>query len=290
MNLADTLTRFTFTELAYRGERVVLDKSYADILKQSPYPETIANLLGEALVAISLIAATIKFSGKVSLQLQGGKLLPLLFVEANNSGQLRGLAHWNGENPTQTFSHLTMGGILSINLMPDKGKNYQGIISLHGKYLAECLNSYFKQSEQLTTGFWLAAEKQRAAGLFLQEFPNASNEDKTLWRELKLLTDTVKTNELIELPNEDLLGRLYAEYNLQLFEPSTLEFHCPCSADKALNSILMLTDDAIQKLLQQQHKLDSNCEFCKAEYRFNKEQIYAAMLARSKSTQTQQTH
>ena len=268
MSNNDQLTRFTFSDHAYRGEIVVLEESYQEILNRYQYPEPIAKLLGEALAAIALISATVKFKGKVSLQLQGGEFLSLLFVEINHKGQLRGLAHWEGEVEEMDFQQLTKGGILAINLMPEKTQSYQGIVSLEKSDLASCLNQYFEQSEQLTTGFWLITSKQRAAGLFLQEFPNASLEDKQLWPELELLSRTVTADELVDLTAEKLLSRLYAEYDIQLYKPTSIEFNCPCSEQKAFNSVMMLAEDEIRQILSEEGQIDSNCEFCRAEYSF----------------------
>ncbi len=269
MKSTDRLSRFTFSNSAYRGEIVVLDESFNEVLHRYDYPKSIATLLGESLAAIALISATIQFRGKASLQLQGGKHLPLLFVEANHLGQLRGLAHWQGDVEALSFQELTEDGILAINLMPEKTNSYQGIVALESSNLASCLNQYFKQSEQLTTGFWLKVENQKAAGLFLQEFPEASVEEKQLWPELELLATTVSTTELIELPPEELLSRLFAEHDIQLFEASTIEFNCSCSEQKAFNSVMMLGEDEIKDLLLSQGKIDSNCEFCNAEYSFD---------------------
>jgi len=269
MSSSDLLSRFTFSKSAYRGEIVVLDDSYKEILNRYDYPNNIAALLGESLAAIALISATIKFKGKVSLQLQKGEHLPLLFVEADNKGQLRGLAHWQGDVDNLSFQELTKGSILAINLMPEKTNNYQGIVNLEGKTLASCLNQYFQQSEQLITGFWLVTDKQRAAGMLLQEFPNASMEEKQLWSELDLLASTISAEELINLPAEKLLSRVFSEHDIQLFEPTQVEFNCSCSEQKAFNSVMMLGQEEIKQLLLKQGKIDSNCEFCRAEYSFD---------------------
>jgi molecular chaperone Hsp33 len=56
---------------------------------------------------------------------------------------------------------------------------------------------------------------------------------------------------------------------MQIFEPSRIEFNCPCSEQKAFNSVMMLGDDEIKQLLNEQGKINSNCEFCRAEYSFD---------------------
>jgi len=271
MSASDQLTRFSFASYAYRGEIVVLEKCYQEVLNRYQYPKPIAKLLGEAIAAIALIGSTVKFKGKVSLQLQGGKHLPLLFVEINHLGQLRGLAHWDGDVDEMNFQTITQGGTLAINLMPEKTQSYQGIVALEEADLASCLNQYFRQSEQLTTGFWLVTSEHRVGGLFLQEFPNATEEDKQLWPELELLSSTVTAEELIDLPTETIISRLYAEYDIQVFESSVIEFNCPCSEQKAFNSVMMLAEQEIKQILAEEGRVNSNCEFCRAEYSFDED-------------------
>lgn len=68
------LHRYLFENLSVRGELVQLDSTYQEIISSKEYPVPVKNLLGELLVATTLLTATLKFEGSITLQLQGDTL------------------------------------------------------------------------------------------------------------------------------------------------------------------------------------------------------------------------
>ena len=71
MHDRDTLHRFLFERFPIRGHLVHLDAAWRALIEHRDYPDVIRETLGEAVVASLLLAATIKFEGVLSLQLQG---------------------------------------------------------------------------------------------------------------------------------------------------------------------------------------------------------------------------
>ena len=53
----------------------------------------------------------------------------------------------------------------------DGAQRYQGIVPISGERLAESLQGYFENSEQLPTRLWLYADAQGASGMLLQRLP-----------------------------------------------------------------------------------------------------------------------
>lgn len=83
----DTLHRYLFDNADVRGEIVQLESSYQEILAAHQYPVAIQILLGQLMAATSLLTATLKFSGDISVQVQGNGpfLLRLLMaITCNN--------------------------------------------------------------------------------------------------------------------------------------------------------------------------------------------------------------
>jgi len=288
MKTKDTLQPFSFVLANYRGTRVVLQQSYQDMISTVDYPNVIKKLLGESLAAVALMSSSLKIEGRISLQLQRGKKLPLLFVEITDNGNVRGLAQYSDDlNDQDDFQEIIDGGTLVVNIIPQKGNSYQGVVSLQGKNLATCLNEYFKQSEQLLTGFWLFSDNEFAAGIMLQAFPDATDSDLLLWQELALLLNTVSEEEMMTLDHQTLLHRVFAEHDLNLFDNKDILFKCPCSKEKALGSILMLSHEEIHDLFQKQKFICSHCDFCNTEYEFDEDQIYQAIMANHNQNKTQ---
>ena len=71
MTQQDQIHRYLFEHHQVRGELVQLADTYRHITEAQDYPAPVRALLGELLVATSLLTATLKFEGSITVQLQG---------------------------------------------------------------------------------------------------------------------------------------------------------------------------------------------------------------------------
>ncbi|NKN32575.1 Hsp33 family molecular chaperone HslO [Marichromatium bheemlicum] len=269
MSDTDTLLRFLFERTDVRGNLVHLDASWRAVLDAHDYPEPVRGLLGEALAAVSLLAATIKFDGSLILQAQGDGPLRTLVAQATNTHKVRGLARWDATlDPDATLTELFGQGRLVLTVEPRVGEPYQGIVALQGERLSEALEHFFSGSEQLPTRLWLAADAERAAGLLLQRLPSAAREADD-WSRVGMLAATLSREELLELPAEQLLYRLFNEEPVRLFEPEPIAFRCGCSRARIEQTVKLLGADEIEALLAERGALEVNCEFCNRTYHFD---------------------
>ena len=277
----DTLHRFLIERTHVRGEWVHLDATWDALRARANYPEAVRSLLGEALAATALLSATIKFSGSLTLQIKGDGSVPMLVTQANvgkaRSGELeghgrrtlRGLAHWQGTPSVGSLESLCGHGHLALTIDPGQGgERYQGIVALHGLRLGEALHDYFDRSEQLPTRMWLAAGEQGVAGLLLQALPGEVT-DVDAWERTVTLADTVTPNELLDLPVEELLYRLYHDEDVRLFEREPVGFHCSCSRERVVGMLRGLGREEIEDILSEKGRVDVDCEFCGAHYGFD---------------------
>ena len=236
MNNADFKQRFLFPETDIRGELVRLDESLEAILGTHDYPLAVQGLVGEAVAAVALLAGTLKFSGRLSLQAQGRGPVSLLLAECTHDGQLRALARHDGELDTAANIGALIGdGTMVITITPDQGRQYQGIVPLEGDTLAQCLEGYFQQSEQLPTRLWLAAGNGRAAGLMLQQLPGGHGD--------------------ADPP--------------RLPEAQPLRFGCTCSRERTENALLSLGADELKTLLDEDGEATLTCDFCLSQQHFD---------------------
>ena len=193
MSNQDLLYRYLFEEYEVRGELVQLDRTYRHIIDAQNYPVQVQQLLGELLVATSLLTATLKFEGSITVQLQGDGPVRLAVINGDHNQQLRGVARYEGELPTDGKLQSLIGqGQLVITITPEQGERYQGIIALEADTLATCLEQYFAQSEQLATKLWIRTGhhqgEPRAAGILLQELPAQSEDHSADFEHLEQLT------------------------------------------------------------------------------------------------------
>lgn len=275
--MSDSLHRFQLENLHVRGEWVSLSHAWQEIQGTTDYPPAVRQVLGEALVAISLLAESLKFDGSLVLQIQGTAPVSMLVVQANSQGEIRGMANWQGEIADDaTFSqlfadatHNDRQGTMVISVEPSAtdGERYQSLVALQGDSLTECLSTYFAQSEQLNTRLWLAVDEHTAAGLMLQSLPSEDDEAQAQgWEHARILADTLKADELRELDAQTLLHRLYHEEDLRLYDATPVRFNCTCSQAKVEHTVRSIGIDEANAIIAEQGQITVNCDFCNTQY------------------------
>jgi molecular chaperone Hsp33 len=272
MSEFDSFQRFLFENLGIRGELVRLDASWQTVLERHPYPPSVSSQLGQALAAVLLLSATIKFKGSLILQAQGDGPLHTLVAQATHQRTIRGLAHWRGDVIGGTLSDIYGTGNLVLTIRNEDSDPYQGIVALEGDDLAGAIQTYFSRSEQLATRLWLAADDQRAAGLLIQELPTQQR-NRDDWTRVEYLADTVTGPELLNLPSQELLYRLFNEERVRLFDSEPISFRCGCSRERIESVLLSLGTNEIQSILEHEESVEVGCEFCNRRYRFDRVDI-----------------
>ena len=273
----DQARRFLFEQADIRGESVQLNSAFSEILAIHQYAPGVSRLLGELLAAAVLLRSTLKFDGKLVLQARSEGQIPLLMAECSNAGEVRGIARGADLATASHFDQLLGNGSLAITVDPEQGERYQGIVPLAGDSLAHSLEAYFRQSEQLGTRLWLAADGQRASGLLLQQLPAQVTTDalerEQQWEHAGALAATIQRQELLELGTADLLYRLYHQESLRLFTPTPVRFHCCCSRERTLRALSAIEPAELESLLEEQGCITMDCEFCNQQYRHHRDDL-----------------
>lgn len=280
--LPDTLQRFVFENTPIRGNLVNLTSTLQLALNKQHLPAGLKRALGELMAASALLTATLKMSGSLVLQIQSKGALKLLVVECNSEFGIRATAKWKGEvSDEQSLFDLLSQGQFMITLDPKDGRQaYQGIVALEGDSISTILENYMLRSEQIDTKIWLHCDGNAAAGMLLQKLPDTMNQitksedlsaqDLDAWNRIGHLADTITDDELLNLPTETILTRLFHEEDVRLFEASNTKFHCSCSRESVSGMLRMLGNDEITSIIEEQGKIEVNCDFCNAHYSFDK--------------------
>lgn len=278
MQSNDVTQRFLFENADVRGELVSLELAYREVLAKHDYPEPIRALLGETLAAAVLLSTAIKFDGLLILQARSSGPLSTLMIECSSDQEVRGIARYSEDAQGESLSELMPDGLLTITIDPNEGQRYQGIVSLEGGSLAEALEGYFANSEQLPSQFRLVADGRVARGFMLQALPADRQPDPEerarTWEHLSILGNTLSAEELISLDNQTVLRRLYHEEDVRLFDARTVMFKCSCSAERSGNALVSLgREDALALLDERGGEVAVDCQFCNASYRFDREAV-----------------
>lgn len=301
----DCLQRFMFEQLDIRGTLAHLDDAWAGVRDAQDYPEPVQRLLGEMLTATALLASIVKVKGTLTVQATGDGPLAAVMAECRDRSQLRGIARIRDEaafttdrvanggpanggpakggpaegGPTEGTTALGKG-LITITIRPEfgdrAGEAYQGIVPMDGSSLAEALEGYFVQSEQIPTRLWLAADAGRAAGMLIQALPqelarfdHAEHQREEDFGRISLLAGTVSASELKDLPGQQLLSRLFFEETLSLQRAEHLEFSCSCSHERTREALRAMPLDELEQIIEEDGDIRMTCQFCHAEYRFD---------------------
>lgn len=279
----DSLHRFVFEHSPIRGEIVHLDASWRAVLERRDYPPPLRHALGELMAAAALLTATLKFDGRLILQIKGTAAVKLLVVECNSNRNLRALAQWEGDIAEGSLADMTGGGQLVMTIDPEAGRErYQGIVELGGTTIADAFEHYFTQSEQLETRLWLAADDQQAAGMLLQRLPDKELPDHDAWRRVVRLGETLTATELLALSAKDILHRLFHEEDVRLFSHLPLSFRCSCTRDRVSRVLRMLGAEEVRDIVAERGQVDVACEFCGQQYHYDPvdaEQVFASVVS-----------
>lgn len=283
-NHQDILQRFVFEHTPVRGNLVNLTQTFQQALHKQQMPKGLRCALGELMAASALLSATLKMNGSLVLQIQSKGLLKLLVVECSSDStstiKLRATAKWSdGVSDDQNLFELTEHGQFMITLDPKDGNQaYQGIVALEGDSISAALENYMLRSEQIDTKIWLCCDGESAAGMLIQKLPETMNQvttiqdsdEEDIWNRVGYLANTVTDDELLHLPAETLLTRLFNQEDVRLFEASPTQFFCSCTRDSVANMLRMLGNDELNSIIEERGNIEVNCDFCNALYTFDK--------------------
>jgi molecular chaperone Hsp33 len=169
----------------------------------------------------------------------------------------------------------------------DLAARYQGIVPLAAGGLADCLEAHFRDSEQLPTRIWLAATPTCAAGLLLQRLPGSSSpgsprereDPQEAWERFEHLASTLTPEELLTLPQRDVMRRLFHEEDVRVYEPAPVFFQCRCSRERVIELLRALGEEEIRGIVAERGAVQARCEFCNRAYEFDAidaEQLFRA--------------
>ena len=260
-----------------------------EILTRHAYPAPVARLLGEMLALTAMLAGLIKHDGVFSLQTKGDGAVGTMIADMTSGGDLRGYAAFDADRVAAMdgaagVPDLLGAGYLAFTADPGPpADRYQGIVELAGETLAECLQHYFRQSEQVQSGLIVATDlvegAWRAAGLVLQQLPEedltpGEPVDEDAWRRAMVLQASCTRAELLgpDLPANDLLYRLFHEEGVRVFRRSALAAGCRCSRKRLEKTLRALPRQEVEDL-RIDGEVAVTCEFCNRRYRFDSAEL-----------------
>lgn len=283
----DRIVSFTIADRHARGRAVRLGPVLDQILIAHDYPPAIRNLLAEALVLVALIGALLK-DGDSQLTMQAqteGGVIDLLVCDYRG-GELRGYVQHDparlamlGARPS--FLALLGQGYLAITFdLATTGQRYQGIVPLEGASLAEAVQAYFAQSEQVPTllrlGVRDTGERCIAGGLLVQNLAEGEEGHERLhvapvhpeWEHVAVLAGSTRPDELVDavLPLEDLIWRLYHEEEVCVIAAARLTRGCRCTPEHYEAVLVRFPEEERAAMRGDAGMISVDCAFCSRKF------------------------
>lgn len=317
----DVVQPFQLESSHLRGRLVRLGPALDLILRQHNYEPQVGTLLGEAVVVAAALATSLKYEGVFTLQAKGDGAVRMIVADVTSEGDVRGYAQLaEGIRTLAGDARLLGKGYLAFTVDQKKKddryhtrsskvgepcpqaptepattrnsspnfelrETYQGIVELSAGTLAEAVQHYFRQSEQLPTGIVAAVRQDdkgmwRGGCLLLQRMPReggapqgqSATTAEDDWLRAMMLMETCGANELTHAkltPNE-LLFRLFHEEGVRVFEPHAFRHKCRCSEARVADMLRSLPRAEIESMAVD-GLVSVTCEFCNQSYLYDQQ-------------------
>jgi molecular chaperone Hsp33 len=259
--IADRITPFVFDSLPVRGALISLSRSWRRMLRDHDYDRLVRDTLGHAAAATGLIAQSLKFDGAITLQIQGGGGLRMLVMQCTSDLELRGMASADEDAAAESFGELVQDAHCAITV--DAGERpYQGIVEIERSSLADSLENYFARSVQVPSHVALVSDASLSGGILLQQMPGQQGLEVDDWARLGYLAATLRIGDFCAANGIGLIGKLFAEDDVRVFEPKPVAFRCRCSRARAEEVLRMLGEVETREVLAERGQVDVTCEYC----------------------------
>jgi molecular chaperone Hsp33 len=277
MSDTDRVRRFVLEQHPIRGHSVRLARAWLDLREHQQYPPAVQQLLGEAVGAVALLAATLKFDGTLTLQLQGKGLVNLLVAQCTHDFKVRAMARHDPIGGEAGFRSLTGDGQIIVTVeATDRASSYQGVVPIEGNSLAESLEAYFVQSEQIPTRVLLAATAGVVSGMLVQRLPGEGGKQpvdpaalEAAWMKADHAMAALNRIELLEDDTESRLVKMFGVDQVRLFGGQEVKFECRCSRERVANLLRSLGAEEVRSVIAEQGACTVTCEFCQKPYKFD---------------------
>lgn len=278
MSEPDLVRRFVLDRHPIRGHAVRISGAWQNLREHQDYPPAVQQLLGEAVGAVVLLAATLKFDGTLTLQLQGKGLVSLLVAQCTHDFKVRGMARHESIVGDADFRALAGAGQIVVTVeSTDRASSYQGVVPITGNSLAESLEAYFRQSEQLPTRVTLAASASVVSGMLVQRIPGAGGTQTQLdeaalesaWQKADHAMSSLTRGTLIEDDVEQRLVNMFGIDEVRVFSGHEVVFECRCSRERVANVLRSLGVQEVRSVIAEQGACTVTCEFCQKPYKFD---------------------
>lgn len=254
-----------------------------DAIKIHGLSATCAAALGRTMTIATFMASDLKNEkDKLTVTVAGDGPCGKITVCGNGELQMRGsVTNGKADLPPRADGKLDVGGIVGktgrLTVVKSMGlkEPYSGTAKLISGEIAEDFASYYAYSEQHPTAIALGVKIGKklsciaAGGVIVQALPFAEEEN------LKKAEDIVKSLSNLSTVIEEIGAKGVLEKYFGVkddFFEYTPVYKCLCSREKTADLLRSLGKAEVEDIIATEGVIKVDCEFCNAEYVFDKDQ------------------
>jgi molecular chaperone Hsp33 len=284
---APRVHKFLTSDLTVRASSVVATRVVDEMRSiQNSYPiATVA--VGRAMVGALLMASHLKNNQELSLYFQGNGPLGRVFAQANYEGGVRGYSNNPQLQAPIEGPQIEIGGAIGIGLLtvthhlPSGGHEpHRGTVIIRTGEVGDDIAFYLQQSHQIPSVVALGVHlntygRVEAAGGILIELMPGHDENTISKIEKRVRSAPPISKRILEgATANDLISEYLADFELmELEHPYPISYHCQCSYDRVLRSLVLLGADDLDELIIDEKPVDVGCEFCGRRYEVAKDDL-----------------
>jgi molecular chaperone Hsp33 len=252
---------------------------------QNSYPlATVA--VGRSMVAALLMASHLKNGQELSLYFQGNGPLGRVFAEANYEGQVRGYCNNPQFQAPIEGEQISIGEAIGIGLLtvthhlPGQDEPHRGTVIIRTGEVGDDIAFYLHQSHQIPSVVSLGVHLNpyglvdAAGGILIELMPGHSEETVAKIEAAIKTARSVSTRFLEGAAPVDIVRDYLGDTPLMELEHAfPIAYHCRCSKERVLRSVVLLGIEEIENAMKEMKPLDVACEFCGRHYEVTTEEL-----------------
>lgn len=252
---------------------------------------TATAVLGRTLAATALLAANLKGTDRLSVEIIGEGPVGRIMADGDANGNVRGYVtnskvalELNDKGKLDVAAAVGLPGTLVVRKYIGDSEPFSGQVPLVSGELAEDFTYYMALSEQTPSSIGLSVlvnpdETVAAAGGFmLQVMPGATDEtidalEKRI-ASLGRFSDELESSESIEA----LLDLLVGEGNAQILDYLPIKFLCPCTKERFAQGLQSIGRQEIEAMIAEDQGAEVVCHYCNNHYDFTEDELNALLV------------
>ena len=277
--------------LAYDGKVSIKCISSTDMVEEArklhDLSPTASAALGRLLTIPSIMGyETKEEKGSITNQIKGDGPLGMLTAVGESNGNVKGYV----ANPKLDLPLNENNGKLDVGTAVGKhgmlyiikdlgiGKPYVGMTPIVSGEIAEDFTNYFATSEQtpsvIALGVLVDKNGIRSAGGYkLALMPDATDEIISKIEEQVRKIDPVSKMLDEQKTLEEIAKEVTGDSNLKVLAEINPEYKCNCSREKCEKGLIAIGKEELQKIIDEEEKIEIACNFCDKKYEFTREDM-----------------